>query len=127
MTKYRLTMTPEQARLVSYACELYMRLKLGQYEELPFALIDLGNRDFAEKRDKARGYLKDGFDAMLSDRPLTEIKDEKWHRLYNIHQVVRHAIWQEEFPGTDGVWSYAPMDMGGVGLPEIEIVKDGNE
>ena len=125
--KYQMTMDSEQARLVSCACELYMRLKLGQYEELPFALMNLGDKDFAEKRDKAKGYLKDAFDVMLSGKPLTEVKDDRWHRLYNIHQVVRHAIWQAEFPGSGGVWSYEPMDLGGVGMPEIEIVKEGNE
>ena len=127
MSKYRLTMDSEQARLVSYACELYMRLKLGQYEELPFALMDLSDKDFAEKRDNARPYLQGAFSEMLGGRPLDKVKDKKWHQLYNIHQVVRHAIWQEEFPGTDGVWSYEPMDTDGVGMPEIEIIKGDGE
>lgn len=125
--KYRLTMTPEQAREVSRACELYMRLKLGQYEELPFALMDLSDKDFAEKRDEAKKYLKPGFDAMLKGRPFDKAKDAQWHTLYNLHQVVRHAIWQAEFPGTGGVWSYEPMDMGDVGLAKIEIVREGKE
>ena len=41
--------------------------------------------------------------------------------------MIRHAICMAEFKEHNGVWSYEPMDMAGVGLPEIETIKEGHE
>lgn len=120
-TKYILTMDPDQAKTACKAIELLMRLKLGQYEELPFALIDISRDDFCDRRDIAKPHLKAAFDQMLGYKARTEYKDEEWHKLYNLFQVIRHAIWKMEHPDSMGVDSYPPMDSGGVGLPEIEI------
>lgn len=122
--KYRLTMTPEEARVVNYALELYMRLKLGQYEELPWALLDLQDPAFCDKRDASKWHLKEAFNVLFRDKHPGEYKDDLWYRIYNIHQVVRHAICKAEFPESHGVWSYEPMDFGNQGLPEIEIIKE---
>lgn len=122
--EYRLTLTSDQARAISKATELLMRLKIGQYEEIPFAVMDLGSERFAHKRDVAKPLLKSAFDFMAPD----EFgggweQDEEWHRLYGIHQVIRHAIQQAEHPSSKGVDSYEPYSSGGEPLPQIEIIK----
>ena len=52
--QYTFTMDSPMARTLNKAVELLMRLKLGQYEELPFALVDLADPEFCQKRDAAK-------------------------------------------------------------------------
>lgn len=122
--KYRLTMTPEQAKEANSAIELMMRLKLAQYGELPYTLMDISDKEYCEKRDDAMPHLKAGFDAMFRGKRSDEWKDREWYVLYSLHQVIRHAIRNAEFPDSTGVWANPPMDFEGIGLPEIETVKE---
>ena len=119
MARYRLTMTSEQARKMMSAVDFLMRLKLGQYKELPYMLMEYDD-DYCKKRDKANVYLEDAFQIMLG-RNIR--KDKDWYILYNILQVVRHAIQQEEYPDSQGVDSYEPRDFKGVGMPKVEVVR----
>lgn len=57
-TKYVLTLSSEQARVVSHACELFTRLHIGQLNELTWELIDFSNKDFCERRDAAEPLLR---------------------------------------------------------------------
>ena len=66
--EYKLTLTSEQAKAINRAIELLIRLKLGQYEELPFYLTDLSREDFCERRNIAKPYLKQAFAAMQDYR-----------------------------------------------------------
>lgn len=77
--EYKLTLTSEQAKAIDKAVELLLRLKLGQYEELPFYLTDISRDDFCERRDIAKLYLKQAFAAMQDYRNDTEWKDDEWH------------------------------------------------
>lgn len=122
---YRLTLSPNQAHELNKAVELLMRLKLGQYEELPFALMNLGDMDFAGKRDRAKPYLQYAFGIMQGDKRPGEYKDAEWHTLYDLYQVIRHMIQQAEHPDSDGVDSYPPICTGGERLAGAEILWDG--
>lgn len=119
---YVLTLTSEQAKVMDKAVELLLRLKLGQYKELPFALMKLDAEDFAEKRDDASVYLLTAFQFMSGKACPGWDKDEEWFRLYDLHQVVRHAIHDAEQPETDGVDSYPPICTAGEKLPEIQTI-----
>lgn len=115
MPTYTLTLSPEQAKAVCKSVELLLRLKIGQYEELPFALCQMGE-GFCGKRDAAKPHLKQGFEAMLGERPE---KDQEWNRLYDILQVMRYAIHDAEHPWTTGVDSYPPICTSGEPLPKM--------
>lgn len=124
--RYVLTLTSSQAKEVRDAVELLMRLKLGQYNELPYRLCNIGANDYCERRDKAEPYLKVAFEAMQAGKGPTDWKDDEWHRLYGIFQVLRHAIFKSECP--DGsLWSVASdtprMTLETEPLPKIEVVK----
>ena len=121
--EYTLTMNSKQAHIVNNAVELYMRLKLGQYDQLPYALIDLARKDYCERRDDAKYFLKKAFDKMQDYKGPTDWKDEEWHTLYNIHQAIRYQIHLAEHPGSSGVDSYEPSDFGGVGIPKCTYTK----
>lgn len=128
--EYKLTLTSEQAKAINRAIELLIRLKLGQYEELPFYLTDLSRDDFCERRDIAKPYLKQAFAAMQDYREDTEWKDDEWHRLYNIHQAIRYQIHLAEYPDSTGVDSYPPHGSGGQGIPKCSYSRgeaDGTE
>lgn len=119
---YVLTLTSEQAKVMDKAVELLLRLKLGQYKELAWALMDMGEEDFAKKRDEAAPHLLYAFQTMSGKIFPGWDKDTEWFRLYDLHQVVRHAIHDAEHPETDGVDSYPPICTAGEKLPEIMTI-----
>lgn len=121
--QYRLTLNSQQAHELLHAVELFMRLKLGQYEELPFSLIDLDRDDFCDRRDEARAYLKPAFEALLGWKKIGGYKDDQWYRLYNMYQVVRYAIHNAEHPESTGVDSYPPLQFTSEPLPIIETIQ----
>lgn len=120
MTEYILTLNSEQAKEINKAVDLLMRLKINQYKELPFALINIADNDFCKKRDTANPYLHLAFAAMYEGKKDTEWKDSEWYRLYNIHQVIRKAIHDVEHPNSIGVDADPPIAFGGEPLPKIE-------
>ena len=120
--RYTLTLTSEQAKVMDKAVELLLRLKLGQYKELAWALMGAGTEDFAKKRDEAAPHLLYAFQTMSGKLFPGWDKDEEWYRLYDLHQVVRHAIHDAEHPETDGVDSYPPICTAGEKLPEIMTI-----
>ena len=113
---YRLEMTSEQAREVNKAVELLMRLKLNQPEEIPRAVLSWGEGltcdEWCERRDGAEPPLREAF-RQLFPTVADVRKDDEWHRLYNLHQVIRKAIHDAEHPETTGVDSYPPINSGG--------------
>ena len=119
---YVLTLTSEQAKVMDKAVELLLRLKLGQYKELAWALMGAGAEDFAKKRDEAAPHLLYAFQTMSGKLFPGWDKDEEWFRLYDLHQVVRKAIHDAEHPGTIGVDSYPPICTAGEKLPEIKTI-----
>lgn len=116
--EYTLRMNSEQTHELLQAVELFMRLKLGQYQELPFALIPLNRKDFCERRDEANLRLKEAFRWMQGYLAANEYKDREWHVLYNILQAVRYQVHNAEHPDTVGVDSTPPVDIGEAGVPK---------
>ena len=125
--KYVLTLTTDQAKAVRNAVEFLMRMKIGQFDQIPYNVMDIGKEDFWKKRDMASPYLRK-LERIFWPRSIDIKKDESWYILYNIFQVVRKAIHDVEAPETTGVSSYPPMDIYGCGMPEIEIkMEEGEE
>ena len=127
--EYTITLTSQQATEIQNALEAIMRWKLRQpnimQEYLPERLPWKENFDEAlEKRDLIREKLKEANDIAIPHlENLHTLKDDQWHRIYNIFAVIRHAIQQAEHPDSKGVDSYPVIDSGGVGLPEIKWEK----
>lgn len=122
-TQYTLTLTSAQAKVIDKAVELLLRLKLGQYEELPFVLMDINLKDFGDRIQDTKPALKTAFDIMAGGSLWT--KDQEWHRLYDIHQVIRHAIHNAEHPNaTWSVAAFEPICTSGEALPKIKTEKE---
>lgn len=128
--EYNITLTTAQAREVQMALEAIMRWILKQPEimmdYLPDRLDWNGSFDIALAKHKAGCDLLKAANDLLcpydymnpKEAPL---KTDQWHRIYGIHQVIRHAIWEaesgKEYYTVDG---YEPMQTGTEELPKIE-------
>ena len=121
--EYTMTMTSETAHSMLKAVDLLMRLKLGQYREICFALLDICKPDFCDRRDISEVYLEQAFKALFDGKKNEEYKDDEWHRLYNIFQVLRYQIHLAESPDGTGVDSYPPLLLGDQPLPECSFCK----
>lgn len=131
--EYTMSMTSDTARTLLKAVELLMRLKLNQYKELTFHLMDFVGEgkpeDFWDRRDRADEYLKLAFDEIYKqrlqevNRSDTKWKDDEWYRLYNIMQALRYQIHLAEHPDSNGVDSYPPCVTGGQPVPECSFCK----
>ena len=111
--EYVLTMNPEQARSALKAIDLFLRMKLGQYREVSFALLDITKEDFSSRRDKANEKLEEAFKILYDGKGKTdeEWKDQEWYRLYNLMQALRYQIHLAENPTGKGVDSYEPVQL----------------
>lgn len=127
--KYVLTLTREQAIMVKDACELFARLKIGQFERITEMLLDLHLDDYCEKRDLANAVLRIAACALLGSygyrTPLVQ-QDDLHYRAWDIHAAIRHCMaWHDEPEGN--IWSVSfdkPYPHGDEPLPEIKILED---
>ena len=117
--EYILTLNTNQAKETLHAIELLMRLKLGQYQELSSALINVKNNDFIKRSNAMDSIIRTGF--VYIDKE----KDEEWYRLYNLYQVLRKAIHDVEWPDMFGVDGDKPIQFTKEPLPKIEVHKNG--
>ena len=130
--EYVLTLTTEQAREIQNALEAIMRWMLKQpeimREYLPDRLDWTSGADFdasLAKRKAATELLRAANDLMrpynYSNPKEPPLKDDQWHRIYNIFQVIRHALWEargdREYWCVDG---NEPFPSGAESLPKIE-------
>lgn len=57
--KVVLTLTREQAQMVEDACELYARLRIGQFERITEMMLDVRDAEnYCERRDTAAALLR---------------------------------------------------------------------
>ena len=122
MFEYTLTLNSSQTREVLKAVELLMRLKLGQYREIPFALVDINDDDFCKKRDNSEPLLKTAFDVLYKNKE--KWKDEEWYRLYNLYQVIRKNLHDAENPNGKGIDGDPPLQFTDEPLPKMEWKKN---
>ena len=126
-----LTLTREHTQVVQDACELLMRLKLGQTFFATELLLGwpehegMDTHEYCLLRDIAndilRGYLK------AVGCPEGTPKDLKEHIAYEVWGTLRHAFWKHENPGVTDSWdvrSQEPLSESGLRMPMCEV-KEG--
>lgn len=117
--EYVLTMNSEQAREVRKAVEFLMRMKLAQFDQIPYNVLDIGMGDYCKRRDAAEPHLR-WLEKELFPTWADVKKDDEWYRLYNLYQVIRYQIYLAESPLSDGVDSYPPMQITDEPMPKCE-------
>ena len=102
-----LTLTDEQARIVSRACEFYARIVMGQFKEIIWECICIRagkNDDICQRCDEAERLL---FEARKQIYPELHGpghsygigKFERADKAFDVHQVIRYAMghWRTPF------------------------------
>lgn len=129
-TRYVLTLTPEQTRVVSRACELFTRLHIGQFNELTWELLDLSRKDFCDCRDAAEPLLLQLRRLYFPDLVLPGAsygvgKHLASDRAWDVYQVIRHAMaWNEHPEGGVTVDFHPPFSAANEKLATCEVTHD---
>ena len=99
MAKYILELTEEQAKIVAQACEFFARIKMGQFNEIPFLLLanELSGNDYCTRRDIANKYSLDARKAIYPElqgigHSYGAGKFADADRAFDVYQVLRHAL-----------------------------------
>ena len=114
----KLTLTDEQARIVSNACEFYARVRMGQFNEIVWNCLQVKNvDDYCERRNEAKRLLLEARNQIYPDlRGIGHSygvgKFEDADKAFDVHQVIRHATGDKRTP-----FSYYE-------LPKCEKVKN---
>ncbi len=133
--EYVLHMDAETARIVSSACELYARIRLGQFEEIQHLTVwPVGDDDetFCDRIWKCREALKlarqAAFPELLNDPGhshgigYARDSDTAW----NVYQAVRYIMsWHEHPEGGPTVNFNSPIKFSDAPMPRCEI-RDGD-
>ena len=124
--EYTLKLNSEQAQTLMKAVDLLMRLKLNQYDNIPYCLIGFNDEDYSNKREMSRNYLRMAFEVIF---PTWEDikKDDEWYRLYNLYKSVAYAKHCAENPNGKGVDSYPPTQLTDEPIPECTWERKENE
>lgn len=128
--KYVLTLTRKQAYMVQDACELFARLKIGQFNRITEHLLDLGLNDYCERRDNANDLLRVVSNVIFGRNAYgsPELKQDEIHyRAWDIYTVLRHAMWKHDNPDPEGMakWCVAsdtPRSHTDEPLPKCKVV-----
>lgn len=115
MKKYTLELTEKQAGLLSYACDQFARLIMGQDWSFQSLLEEAWEKRCKEATGKSMDEEWDGgWQAMReeAERICREIKHKFWGLgycslkgihyddsadiLFDIHQVIRHGLWKDK-------------------------------
>ena len=126
-----LTMTREHAQVVKDACEMLMRLKLGQPSFATEELLGFPNSDSMDMRewclrrdvanDLLRTYLR------VVGNPVGTPKDDVEHMAYEVWGTIRSALYMHDNPDGGNGWSVAsqpPLAESGLKMPKCEIKED---
>lgn len=132
--KITLELTREHAQVVQDACEMLMRMKLGQTRYAIDTLIgwpkpDKGDMDMKEyclRRDMANDILETALRVLLGDnkygQPDRE-KDEVEALAYEVWGTMRHELWKHENGDKDSwdVRSQEPLSESGLTMPVCRV------
>lgn len=148
MGKYRLTLNREQLVLISQALEFYMRIGIGQFDEiikhptfektLEGVVTFQGEVDYELKREienkvgnllaEARNKLCDLTVGRHGGYGINNNQvDEDCRVAYDIHQVIRHQFWNERkdksFMTVDSSISYTSSGFESIKIEKLKLLK----
>lgn len=126
--RYELTLTEDQAKIVSRACELFSRIHMGQLEEINHELLLAETREtICGRRDQAMYLLiqlkKLYFPSLRGMGHSYGIgKSKAADTAWNIHHAIRYQMAWHKYPeGGMGVQFDPPFSWLGVDIPECVI------
>lgn len=91
---YQLTLTEEEANLVSRACEFYARVRMGQFGEIPFWCTDMRGPEDSDATQAdwlaLRKQIYPDLNGVGHSYGMGKFKDAD--KAFDVHQVIRHAL-----------------------------------
>ena len=119
-----LEMSREAALVCEHAMELYARLKLGQFREITWHMMDLhSGADFDREllhRDFANELLEMAAKHVYATYPPP--KDDVFDRAWEVYTTLRYTrSWHDHPEGGDTVNFDRPMSESGDVMPKCEI------
>ena len=129
--RYALLLSPEQAKLLSSACEFYARMMMGQWQELIFHTMTVKDhpKDYCEAREDAEQLLLEARAKVFPELIKSFGHSYGVHKfrdadlVWEIYEVVRHCIaWTEHPKGDITVDFGPPMSLSGEPLPECKFM-----
>ena len=122
-----ITMTRDHAKVVQDACEMLMRMKLGQ-TMIPTELM-LGWLRKADEYLLRRYIANNILNAYLTTvrQDDDEAKDEVEQMAYEVYGTIRHALYIADGGDPDGlsVAAREPLSESGREMPKCEVTNDG--
>ena len=135
MTKYRLEMNEKQARTVIDALDFFMRMRIGQWDELRKLCWVFGNiagtQEYETKRDAIDEKLMEARQIAMPELTRNAswgvYKFNNTERAFNILKAVRSCIaWHNNPKGGYGVIYDRPLAINVMEeMPNCEVVDDG--
>ena len=131
--KITVEMTREHAQTVQDACELLMRMKLGQ-TSYPTELMlgwplyhekEISIEEYCMRRDAANDVLR-AFLRITGNKEGCE-KDRVENLAYEVFGTIRHALWKYDNTNTKNSWSVAsqpPLCESGLKMPKCTVKKE---
>lgn len=103
--KIQLTLTEEQAKIVSAACEFYARVRMGQFSEIAYHTLDLSIPcdNYCDRRDEAEKLLLEARKQLYPElhgagHSYGIGKFEDADLAYDVHQVLRNQLGDDRPP-----------------------------
>ena len=130
-----LSLTREHAEAVQNACELLMRLKLGQPGYMTDLLLgwpkgpdDMSSEEYCLRRDTANEILKTALKVLYGVNNYGEPdceKDMLEALSYEVWGTIRHALaWHDNPEGSDWNVSFRqPLQESGLPMPKCQITE----
>lgn len=99
-------LTQEQVKLLSNICEFYARVRMGQFNEIVWTILDMSlpTDDYCQRRDAAEQILLDARKVLYPELyggghsyGIGKFADAD--QVYDVHQVIRYALdhWRTPF------------------------------
>lgn len=99
-------LTEEQVKLLSGICEFYARVRMGQFNEIVWTILDMSlpTDDYCQRRDEAEQILLDTRKILYPELHgighsygIGKFADAD--QVYDVHQVIRYALghWRTPF------------------------------
>ena len=131
--EYVLHMDAETAQIVSRACELYARIRIGQFEEVQYLTVwPRGEHDptFGGRVQRCREYLNKAKQAAFPELigpghsyGVGKFRDSD--TAWNAYQAIRYVkAWHEHPEGGETVNFQKPMRYSDAPMPRCEVITD---
>jgi hypothetical protein len=131
MTKYKLTVSEQQAAIIANALDLFSRIGLGQFEEI-MRVYDRNHVVPLEAREQARNFLKAakievGHTSNGSFGIHSPKVSDDFRAAYDLLQVIRHRLaWDRNPEGNRPQVDFDPPSPTSA-LPLAQISQVGNK